>query len=268
MQFSRLGKVWQISSAALCYALFGLGALIVGVFFRLLSPLPFIPAAKRQRMIRWSVHKGCLTFIRIMRFFGLIRYKFNVESMKQARCGHIVIANHPSLIDVVLLLAVNEQMCCFVKSSVWESVFTGAVVRQAGYIPNHAEQVLPIAAARLQAGENILIFPEGTRTKDDNIIRFKRGAANMAVAVNAAIMPVVIECHPRALRKGDKWYDIPPGGPAFTLTSQKLITLEDCIDTSQSRPKQYRQLTRHLENYYERQLSAASTKDVNPDNKI
>ncbi|NVK56206.1 MAG: 1-acyl-sn-glycerol-3-phosphate acyltransferase [Alteromonadaceae bacterium] len=258
MQLTHLRKIWQISSAAMCYFLFGFGALIVGIFFRLLSPLPFIPAAKRQLMIRWSVHKGCLTFIRLMRFFGLIRYTFDVESMKQARPGHIVIANHPSLIDVVLLLAVNEQMCCFVKSAVWESVFTGAVVRQAGYIPNNAEQVLPMAAAKLEAGENILIFPEGTRTKENNVIRFKRGAANMAVAVNAAIMPVVIECHPRALKKGDKWYDIPPGGPAFTLTSKSLITLEDCIDTSLPRPKQYRQLTSYLESYYERQLIADS----------
>ncbi len=215
MQLTRLRKVWQISTAAICYFLFGLGALIVGIFFRLLSPLPFIPAAKRQRMIRWSVHKGCLTFIRIMRFFGLIRYTFDVDSMKHARPGHIVIANHPSLIDVVLLLAVNEQMCCFVKSAVWESIFTGAGVRQAGYIPNHAEQVLPMAAAKLEAGENILIFPEGTRTKADNVLRFKRGAANMAVAGNAAIMPVWMECNPRALKKGDTWYDIPPGGPEF-----------------------------------------------------
>lgn len=262
MQLTRLRKVWQISSAAFCYFLFGLGALIVGIFFRLLSPLPFIPAAKRQHMIRWSVHKGCLTFIRIMRFFGLIRYTFDVDSMKQARTGHIVIANHPSLIDVVLLLAVNEQMCCFVKSTVWESIFTGAVVRQAGYIPNNAEQVLPMAAAKLEAGENILIFPEGTRTKEDSVIRFKRGAANMAVAVNAAIMPIVIECHPRALKKGDKWYDIPPGGPKFKLTSKNLITLEDCIDTSLPRPKQYRQLTSYLESYYERQLIAVSDTNI------
>lgn len=262
MHLTPLRKIWQIFSAALCYSLFGLGALIVGVFFRLLSPLPFIPGAKRQRMIRWSVHKGCLSFIRIMRFFGLIRYAFDVDSMKQAQPGHIVIANHPSLIDVVLLLAVNEQMCCFVKSAVWENMFTGAVVRQAGYIPNNSEQVLPMATAKLEAGENILIFPEGTRTMDDNLVRFKRGAANMAVAVQAAIMPVVIECHPRALKKGDKWYNIPLGGPTFKLTSKKLIALEDCIDTGLPRPKQYRQLTRYLENYYERQLDAASTKDA------
>ncbi|MBU3020484.1 1-acyl-sn-glycerol-3-phosphate acyltransferase [Aestuariibacter sp. A3R04] len=255
MTASRMRKVWQIVSAGISYGLFGLGALVVGIFFRLMSPVTFIPADKKQRMIRWSIHKGCLLFIRIMRFFGLIRYRFHVESMKKARPGHIIIANHPSLIDVVLLLAVNEQMCCFVKSAVWNNFFTGAVVRQAGFIPNDAEQVLPMAAAKLEAGENILIFPEGTRTKEDNVIRFKRGAANMAVAVDAAIMPVTIECYPRALKKGDKWYDIPEGGPEFTLTSGELLVLGNCIDKTQPRPKQYRQLTKYLEEYYKNRIA-------------
>lgn len=255
MIITRLRKIWQIVSAGISYALFGLGALIVGIFFRLMSPITFISPAKKQRMIRWSIHKGCLTFIRMMRFFGLIRYNFDVSSMKRVRQGHIVIANHPSLIDVVLLLAVNEQMCCFVKSAVWHNFFTGALVKQAGFIPNDAEQVLPMAAAKLEAGENLLIFPEGTRTKEDNIIRFKRGAANMAVAVNAAIMPVVIECYPRALKKGDKWYDIPEGGPEFTLSSGDLLVLDDCIDRTLPRPKQYRQLTKFLEEYYKNRIA-------------
>ena len=250
VKYLRISKLWQITSALISYLLFGLGALLVGVFFRLLNPVTFISPATKQRWIRWCIHKGCLTFIRLMRLFGLIRYSFDVASMQQARPGHIVIANHPSLIDVVLLLAVNKQMCCFVKSAVWENFFTGAVVRQAGFIPNNAEQVLPMAAEKLKAGENILIFPEGTRTKDDNVIRFKRGAANMAVAVNAAIMPVLIKCYPRALKKGDKWYDIPDGGPEFSLTSGQLLHLNECIDTSKPKPRHYRQLTQYLEDRY------------------
>ncbi len=250
MKYLRLRKLWQIVAAAFCYLMFGAGALLVGIFFRLLSPVSIVSPATKQRWIRWCIHKGCLSFIRLMRFFGLIRYRFDVASMLNARSGHIVIANHPSLIDVVLLLAVNKRMCCFVKSAVWENVFTGAVVRQAGFIPNNAQHVLPMAAEKLKAGENILIFPEGTRTKDDNVIRFKRGAANMAVAVNAPIMPVLIKCYPRALKKGDKWYDIPDGGPAFSLTSGQPLHLAECIDTTQPRPRQYRQLTQFLQEYY------------------
>lgn len=250
MKYLRIRKLWQILAAAISYLMFGLGALLVGIFFRLLSPVSIIAPATKQRWIRWCIHKGCLSFIRVMRFLGLIRYRFDVDSMLSAKSGHIVIANHPSLIDVVLLLAVNPRLCCFVKSAVWENFFTGAVVKQAGFIPNHAEQVLPMAAEKLKNGENILIFPEGTRTKADNRIRFKRGAANMAVAVNAPIMPVLIKCYPRALKKGDKWYDIPEGGPAFSLNSGQLLHLDACIDTAQPRPIQYRHLTQYLQNYY------------------
>ena len=256
MRFLRIRKLWQVLTAAISYFLFGLGALVVGIFFRLLSPIPFISPKTKQIWIRWCIHKGCLTFISLMRLFGLIRYRFDVESMIKAHPGHIVIANHPSLIDVVLLLAVNKKLCCFVKSAVWDNFFTGAVVKLAGFIPNHAEQVVPMASAKLKAGENILIFPEGTRTKDDNIIRFKRGAANMAVAVNAPIMPVLINCYPRALKKGDKWYDIPAGGPAFSLTSGRLIALSECIDVTLPKPRQYRQLTQFLQHYYENWLEA------------
>jgi len=243
-------KVWQIISAAISYFFFGLGALIVGVFFRLLSPIPIITAATKQKWIRWCIHKGCLAFIRFMRILGLIRYSFDLESMEQAKSGHIVIANHPSLIDVVLLLAVNKNLCCFVKSGVWDSFFTGAVARQAGFIPNSAEESVPMAAAKLKAGENLLIFPEGTRTEAEQDIRFKRGASNMAVAVNASILPVLIKCHPGALKKGDKWYHIPEGGPNFSLSSGHLLTLDDCIDTAKPRTIQYRQLTQFLEDYY------------------
>lgn len=246
----RISKLWQIFSAGICYLLFGLGALLVGVFFRLLNPVSVIRPATKQKWIRWCIHKGCLTFIKIMRVFGLIRYSFNVESMLQAKPGHIVIANHPSLIDVVLLLAVNKNLCCFVKSGVWDSFFTGAVARQAGFVPNHAEALLPMAAAKLEAGENLLIFPEGTRTKADGKIKFKRGASNMAVAVNASIMPVLIKCHPGALRKGDKWYKIPDGGPNFSITSGQLLVLDQHIDTTKSKPLQYRELTQFLEDYY------------------
>lgn len=258
MRFSGVSRRWQILSAGISYFLFGLSALVVGLFFRLLAPVPLISSATKQRWIRNCIQKGCHTFIRIMRGFGLIRYSFDVDSMLRAERGHIVIANHPSLIDVVLLLAVNKQMCCFVKRAVWDSFFTGAVVRQAGFIPNSGEQVLKMAAKKLQAGESILIFPEGTRTKADNIVHFKRGAASMAVAMNAPIMPVFINCYPRALKKGDKWYDIPAGGPVFFINSGPSLKVEECIDTEKPKPLQYRQLTQYLERYYQHWLETGS----------
>lgn len=249
-----LSKTWQVFCAGVSYSFFGLAALLIGIVFRLMGPVTAISPAHKQHMIRWCIHKGCLTFIRTLRFFGLIRYHIDVATLHTVQPGHIVIANHPSLIDVVLLLAVNKQICCIVKNAIWNNFFIGPVVRQAGFIPNCAEHFLPLAGTRLKAGENILIFPEGTRTKADNIVRFKRGAANIAVAIGVPIVPVIIQCVPRGLKKGDKWYDIPAGGLSFTLRSSEQLVVDECIDIKLPRPQQYRHLTVFLENYYKQQL--------------
>lgn len=247
----RLCKAWQICSAAICYSLFGLGAMIIGLVFRLVDVSPFISAYRKQIWIRWCIHVGCLAFINTMKLTGLIRYTFDLTSMHQTKPGHLVIANHPTLIDVVLLFAAQKNLNCIVKGALWDNFFMGSVVRLAGFVRNDSMDTLAMAKEKLNAGENLLIFPEGTRKDNSENIRFKRGVSNLAIAANANILPVLIKCYPSALRKGDKWYKIPDGGPTFTLSSGTLLKLDECVDTTKPRTLQYRELTSFLENYYQ-----------------
>ncbi|MFC3095363.1 1-acyl-sn-glycerol-3-phosphate acyltransferase [Alteromonas sediminis] len=244
-------KVAQVVAAAISYSLFGLGAIFLGLFARVISVIPGVRATTKQAWIRWHIHKGCLAFINVMRGFGLIRYTFKLDSLLKANPGHLIIANHPSLIDVVLLFAANKNLNCIVKAGMFSNVFTRALVRLAGFIPNNALDAVPLAAAKVNAGENVLIFPEGTRVDNDEKIRFKRGASNVAIAAEAPIIPVLIKCQPSALKKGDKWYNIPDGGPEFLLVSAPPLVLEECVDITKPRTLQYRELTRYLEHYYE-----------------
>ncbi|MEM0912917.1 MAG: lysophospholipid acyltransferase family protein, partial [Pseudomonadota bacterium] len=119
------------------------------------------------------------------------------------------------------------------------------------------------AVEKLHSGENLLIFPEGTRTDDEEHLRFKRGASNVAVAAQCPIMPVLIKCHPSALKKSDKWYNIPDGGPNFSLISGDMLFLSDCIDISKAKTLQYRELTRYLEQHYQRWMAIDSPKTIN-----
>ncbi|MGS2718088.1 lysophospholipid acyltransferase family protein [Eionea flava] len=178
--------------------------------------------------------------------------------MKQIKGRCLIIANHPSLIDVVLLFAVHKNLNCIVKGALWDNFFTGSVVRLAGFIPNNSAGVVSIAVEKLHAGENLLIFPEGSRSEDDCKFRFKRGASNVVVAADVAIMPVLIKCYPSALKKGQKWYIIPDGGAGFSLDSGHLLSLRECIDTTKPKTLQYRDLTQFLEDYYEDWFVAGS----------
>ena len=242
-------KILQIVAAAISYIVFGIGALLVGLFFRLLSVVP-LNAQVKQNWIRWCIHIGCLAFIKLMRLLGLLTYSFDAETMLKAKGGTIIMANHPSLLDAVFILAAKKDLSCIVKSALWNNFFTGAVVRLAGYIPNNSDDVIMMAANKLQSGESILIFPEGTRNEYDEQLDFKRGASNIAVVASAPILPVLVKCSPRALQKGEKWYRIPDGGAHFSIASRSVLTLEQCIDTTRPRTIQYRYLTSFLKNYY------------------
>ncbi|WP_100656152.1 lysophospholipid acyltransferase family protein [Alteromonas flava] len=251
-------KAWQLFCAAISYSLFGLGIIVVGLVFRVLDWAPGIASQHKQRWIRRVIHWGCLTFIRWLKLLRLIRYTFNLDPIQPVMPGRVIIANHPSLIDVVLLFAAYKDITCIVKGSLWDNFFTGAVVRLAGFIPNNTEHALTLAVEKLERGEHVLIFPEGTRRDNADPVCFKRGAANIAVNAKVDILPILIKCYPSALKKDDKWYNIPDGGPTFTLISGDLIQLTQCVDSTTPRTLQYRQLTSFLESYYDNWFSAQS----------
>lgn len=246
----RLRRVWAVIAAAISYTTFGIGALLLGLVFRLIDWLP-LSLTKKQRWIRHCIHISCLSFINLMRFLGLLTYQLSVTSTDKVKeSGCIVVANHPSLIDAVFILAANKNISCIVKGALWNNFFTSAVVKLAGYIPNDSKDFIEIAVEKLRMGDSILIFPEGTRNTYNEQLDFRRGAANIAVVANAPILPVLITSNPRALQKGEKWYSIPDGGSHFSIQSGDLLNLTSCIDVTRPRTVQYRHLTRYLKKHY------------------
>jgi 1-acyl-sn-glycerol-3-phosphate acyltransferase len=83
-------------------------------------------------------------------------------------------------------------------------------VAWAGYLPNAAgEELIGECSATLRRGHSLLVFPEGTRTVPGRPLRLQRGAAHIALAADAAILPVTITCDPPTLFKNNPWYRVP-----------------------------------------------------------
>ena len=169
--------------------------------------------------------------------------------------GKLIIANHPTLLDAFFILGMCDNLCCITKSTLWKNPFTATIVRTADYISNDSEDLIEQAKKRLHAGENLLVFPEGTRNQYDTQLDFKRGAANIAVLANCGIVPIVIHCTPRAMQKGEKWYAIPPVAPLFTIETFPAVEIQHHIDLLVPRTLQYRRLTRYLREFYRSHLS-------------
>ena len=177
-----------------------------------------LPRERRELRMQKLVHRSFQGFCSFMRWVGVV--EVHVEGWEQLPCdgGVLLVANHPTLLDYVLLVALLPQADCVVKRAHWSNPFTAGVVRGAGYIPNDGgEATVEACAARLRAGRTLLPFPEGTRAPLGGLAPFERGAAHVALAAGVAAIPVAIRCEPRGLMRGQPWYDVPESRMRFTL---------------------------------------------------
>ena len=209
---------WRLLMTGFSFSLFGLGALIVGAV--LLPIVKLIPAShetKRKRA-RAVMSAGLRFFIGVMHRGGVLTYEFHGRE-HLGRYGQMVVANHPTLIDVVFLLAFIPTAGCVVKQGLWRNPLTRWAVTLVEFIPNdQTASMIEGAAEALRNGQSLIFFPEGTRTRPDQPMVFHRGAANVALRAATELTPVYIRCQPTTLTKSEPWYRIPPRRPHFSLT--------------------------------------------------
>jgi 1-acyl-sn-glycerol-3-phosphate acyltransferase len=107
---------------------------------------------------------------------------------------------------------------CIVKEGLWRNPFLRWPVAWASYIPNRmGQELVEDCAATLRAGNSLLIFPEGTRSVPGQPLRMQRGAAHIALAAGANILPVTIDVSAPHLTKGYPWYRPPLRRPHFCI---------------------------------------------------
>lgn len=239
-----LNRLWRLFGTALGFTLFGLGGLLLSLcWFPLLALC--LRGERRRLLAQASIKQSFRLFMAMLKGLGVLDYR--VSGMPASLRGALVVANHPSLLDYVILAAELPACDCIVKRALWHNPFLGGVVRAADYIPNgEAEQLLPLCIERVHQGGLLLIFPEGTRTTPGQPIRLQRGAAQLALRGRVPLQPVRIHCSERFLTKQDKWFRIPENKPSFTLEFLPPIAADELVDGEQSSALAARQLTRIL----------------------
>ena len=192
---------WGYVRQVFCVLLFfGIG-LVVSPICALLSRCfgRRIPSSAGQRLIR-TLFKGWLRFSCKIGVFDI--YFPEAEQLRELR-GTVLAPNHPSLIDAVILLSIVPRTVCIMRANLIESPFLGGAARLAGFVPNDkGPALIRQGMKKLEAGENLLIFPEGTRTRGQAINPFKNGFALIAKKSGALIQTVFIEREGRYLSKG------------------------------------------------------------------
>lgn len=204
-------KGWlKVLASAISFSVLGLG----GALFSLLGlPLLHCLPGGRERLrwrTRWVIHRFFRTLARFIGWAGIFTLHAENLPPREQLDGTLILATHPGYLDVVLLLALFDQLTCVVKGGIWNNLFFGRVVRAAGYIPAlDPATVLEEGAQALARGEALLLFPEGTRTLPGKPYTFHRGAAHLALQAHVRVLPILIACEPPLLAKGHRWYELP-----------------------------------------------------------
>jgi 1-acyl-sn-glycerol-3-phosphate acyltransferase len=251
-----LGRVWRLIATGLSFAIFGIAGLflallwfpVIGIFVR--------DKAKRATIAQATVHKAWRLYVDIMRFLGVLTYEFeNVDILKNCR-GTIVVANHPSLLDVVFLMGFMQHTRAVIKKGVWNNPFMSGVVKASNYIPNlgSAEELIKNSSEALKDGANLCIFPEGSRTPEGQKAVYQRGFARVALDAQAPVLMVTIEVTPATLRKNEPWYSIPTSKPHWNM--KVLGTIETGEESGYKRTAiGVRALTHDVQSRIEKELS-------------
>lgn len=207
----------RLPATGFCFAVFGLSAFILGLIVLPTLRLAHRDHGRRRHLAR-SVIAACMrAFVQLMRAVRVLDFVFPGHE-HLGRPGQIIVANHPTLIDVIFLLGFTPQATCIVKSALFANVFTRGALKAADYIPNAPTDEMVLRAEReLRDGQTLVIFPEGTRTVRGHTLEMQRGAANIALRGASALTPVHISCEPPTLSKNEPWYRIPSRRAKFTL---------------------------------------------------
>lgn len=248
--FQRLGRAWRVLATGVSFASFGVGGVILWLLVFPLLNLAVRDPARRVQAARDIVRLTFRAFVGLMRGLGVLRYEL-VGMERLERGGLLILANHPTLIDTVFLMAFVRRADCIVKGALWTNPFTRGPVRAAGYINNgQGAQLVEDCIASLRSGNNLIVFPEGTRTPACGAISLQRGAANIAVRGARAVTPVVITCVPPTLGKGEPWWQVPRRPAQFRIEVKDDIGIDHFLDTTTSEVIAARRLTDHLQQFF------------------
>lgn len=205
----KLNHAWRIFATGFVFVMFGLGALFISLTVFPLLRLVSWNAETARRRIQRAMQTTMWLFMEMMRVLGILTYR--VDGLDRLRTpGRLIVANHPTLIDVVMLVSLMPAVDCIVKRGLWRNPFLRWPVLWAGYLPNsEGEELIDACASTLRRGHSLLVFPEGTRTVPGQPLRMQRGAAHIALAADAELLPVTISCDPPTLFKGNPWWRVP-----------------------------------------------------------
>lgn len=197
-------------------ALLGLGSLAWnGIAFAL---YPLLPRPLGRRIGRAAIAHGYALYWRVAALTGMLYLRADALERLRDEPGLVVVANHPSMLDALMLVAHLPRAACVMKASLMRNPFLAPGARLARYIRNDTPSgLVRLAVEDLKAGGQLVLFPEGTRTTQRPVNPFRPGFTLIAKMARVPIQTVFIDTDSPYLGKGWPLWQLPPLPIVFSV---------------------------------------------------
>ena len=219
---------YRVFGKWLSFFIFGLGSVILGTL--VLPPMRLVlhPKTRFQKYGRRFVSATFKFFITVMGIIGVVKLMPDDREKYKNIFSKIIVANHPSLLDVVMLISLIPNADCIVNPYLKKNILT--VVASQLYIfgSSDLDEIFSSCTETLKHGNCLIIFPEGTRTPRIKKPILKKGAARVALNTGCGIVPIHIGGTDKfGLGKKDPWYGFNAAEKyIYKLTMKDEITPE------------------------------------------
>ncbi|MCD6178587.1 MAG: MMPL family transporter [Bacteroidales bacterium] len=169
----------------------------------------------------------------------------------------VIISNHQSHIDIVLLLMLYPKMILLTNDWVQRNPFYGVLVRMAHFYPvlDRLEDNLPLIKRKVEQGYSVMVFPEGSRSENSKIRRFHKGAFYIAEKLQLDILPVLLHGVGDCITKGEN----------FLKSGHITVKILDRIKINDSNFTQnYAQRSKEFRQFYIREFDILKQKQESP----
>ena len=183
------------------------------------------------------------------------KVKISGRSHIKKNKGYVLVANHSSLADIVILYCLGKHFKWISKESLFKIPFFGWTMSLLRYISlrrgehGSIRDTLREAQEWLEKDISVLIFPEGTRSRTGDLGEFKNGAFKIAIRTGKPLIPIVITGTNKAISKGEAM---------MTAKVEGSIKVLPAIDVSSYKPEDYKILKANVRELMEKELASLS----------
>lgn len=217
-------RLLQLPRVLMSYAIFASFFLVGGLICLFAAPRLLFgrPSPHAQRRYRSAMNHGFERFMAMLRALRLVDYRLPPRPADHPGGAYLLIANHPGLLDVALLLAACPEAVCLVKAEWYRFPLLGPLLRLGDHIPGpgidvglddtSTESATPVVERieqKLREGVPVVVFPEGTRSPWRGLRRFHRGGIEAAVRASVPVVQVFLDLDGPFLAKGQRLWELP-----------------------------------------------------------